>query len=172
MLKIEWRSIMRSHLKTNYQLDIGGWKLCPSARFGVRGNGNLPPNAPRNDESISSLIGNYQQRSQNVINSLEDIILGSDWQKLDTMVNAIALVHFLHEQGLYILSFNFLPETNNIGNLYWILQIDIYAGKPRDHKRPHPLVPAKKRRIKSLVLQWMEQSGIKESDLQILEERE
>lgn len=172
MSKIERMSIMRKRLKTNYQLDLGSWKLCPSARFGVRGNGNLPPNAPRNDELISSLVGNYQQRSQNVINSLEDIILGSDWQKLDTMVNAIALVHFLHEQGLYILSFNFLPETDNIGNLYWILQINIYAGKPRDHNHPHPLTPSKKRRIKSLVLQGMKQRGIKESDIQILESRE
>ncbi len=163
---------MRQRVKKDYQLDVGEWCICPSARIGIRGDGNLPPKAPRNDEHIHGGFGEYWQRSENVINSLEEIIIRSDWEKLETMANTLELVRFLHQHGLYILGFNFLPQAKDNGDWLWLLQIDIYDGEPKTYKHPQPLIPAEKRKIKYLVLQGLAQKGIQESDIEIIEERE
>ena len=172
MLKKERMKVMRQRVKKDYQLDVGEWCICPSARIGIRGDGNLPPKAPRNDEHIHGGFGEYWQRSKNVINSLEEIIIGSDWEKLGTMVNAISLVHFLQEQGLYILGFNFLPQAGDGEDWTWLLQIDIFDGEPRTYKHPQSLLPSEKKKIKNLVLLGLAQKGVKESDIEIIEERE
>lgn len=165
-------NVMRQRVKKDYQLDVGDWKICPGARLGVCGDNNLPPKAPRNDESIHGGFGEYRQRSQNVIDSLEEIIIESEWEKLDTIANTIELVHFLQERGLYILGFNFLPQAEDNGDWTWLLQIDIYDGEPRTYKHPQSLLPSEKEKIKNLVLQGLAQKGVKESDIEIIEERE
>lgn len=160
---------MRNRLKKDYQLDVGRRMICPAAMFAACGNGILPPKAPRCDEGIYGGLGEYRQRSQNVINSLEEIIIGSEWEKLDAIANTLELVRFLHEQGLYIFSATFLPETDDAGNYWWILQIRIHDEKSKDHKHPCPLTPDQKEKIKSLVLQGLEKRGVKESDIEIFE---
>lgn len=173
MLKKERTNIMRNDLKGLYQLDVGEWMMCPAAMFAVRGDGYLPPKSPRNDESIyGGYEGSLQHQSQNVINSLEEIIIGSEWEKLDAIANTIALVHFLHKQGLYIYSFNFIPQIDDYMKLCWILQIRIHDKNSKFHKYPRPLTFIQKKKIKKQVLQGLAQKGVKESEIEIIEERE